>query len=206
MAALTTAAATPSALLEEYLAVQEAKRPAATAAAWWREPAKVASPHPPTAFTDASPPAPAALAVLPSSSSSCSPTADALERYDRLLAECVAQLEADGIQLAHRACRQPELAAALLMPPGARLQRAPSPTALPPPTTLTASHVPKAPRSGAARVPEAPKGPAAPSGEPPTEPKPSTVVSRTPLSTLDDPTNLPTTKRKLNAFRRFKNH
>ena len=206
MAALTTAAATPSALLEEYLAVQEAKRPAATAAAWWREPAKVASPHPPTAFTDASPPAPAALAVLPSSSSSCSPTADALERYDRLLAECVAQLEADGIQLAHRACRQPELAAALLMPPGARLQRAPSPTALPPPTTLTASHVPKAPRSGAARVPEAPKGPAAPSGEPPTEPKPSTVVSRSPLSTLDDPTNLPTTKRKLNAFRRFKNH
>ena len=206
MAALTTAAATPSALLEEYLAVQEAKRPAATAAAWWREPAKVASPHPPTAFTDASPPAPAALAVLPSSSSSCSPTADALERYDRLLAECVAQLEADGIQLAHRACRQPELAAALLMPPGARLQRAPSPTALPPPTALTASHVPKAPRSGAARVPEAPKGPAAPSGEPPTEPKPSTVVSRTPLSTLDDPTNLPTTKRKRNAFRRFKNH
>ena len=104
----------PSSLLEQYLTVQEAKRTSVgsaeppSAAAWWRAAAPAALPSPPLPAGpgDATPwPGDAsaaaasagALATSHRANSSPTPTADALHRYELLLAEALAQLEADGI-------------------------------------------------------------------------------------------------------------
>ena len=230
----------PSTLLEQYLAVQEANRPCGSAApaatAWWRAVVPATAPTPPLPACctgDASATAcTGALAISHLAISSPSPTADALGRYELLLAEAMAQLEADGIVapsvkgpsvrppattvVDRRASVEAEFAEAALAfaevaaatPP---VKLAPRPAMLAAPTadgrgeTTLGDHQVERPRVPAVE----PELPAAPQPSPQPSAHTSTaLLVRAPLMPLADQSNLPTelstTKRKLHAFRRLR--